>query len=302
MKKNITQVVFLIALLSGINVHAALIDRGTGMIYDTDLGITYLQDANYARTSGYDSDGLMNQSQALKWASDLEYAGYSDWRLPSFRDTMGAFHLSELGHLLSVENITYDSPGPFTNIQQYIYTATPYQPGLYWLSSPGYGQNIGDTHGAYTVGPNSNYWNSMAVRDGDCGPSVSVGSDYVTSLVLGDTFSFDYLWLMGQETTDFNLDIFYFRDNSWHLLGGDIIFDGSSSEWEIISYVVPHELRGIETQIRFGVLDFGADTDPTVYLRNIASNGSAPVPEPATMLLLGTGLLGLAGFRKKLKR
>lgn len=61
---------------------AALMDRGGGMIYDSQRNITWLANANYARTSGFDADGLMNWSDAMQWAANLNYGGYSDWRLP----------------------------------------------------------------------------------------------------------------------------------------------------------------------------------------------------------------------------
>ncbi len=62
--------------------NATLWDRGGGLIYDDVLNITWLQDANYAKTWGYDADGRMTWSQAMTWADQLVYAGYDDWRLP----------------------------------------------------------------------------------------------------------------------------------------------------------------------------------------------------------------------------
>jgi hypothetical protein len=80
------------SLLSGV-AQAALIDRGGGLIYDSDLNVTWLADANYAKTTGYDADGLMTWSQATTWAANLSYfdsvrnVTYSDWRLPTTTDT-----------------------------------------------------------------------------------------------------------------------------------------------------------------------------------------------------------------------
>jgi len=81
----------ILALLAGIALsgaaRATLIDRGGGMIYDDVLNITWLQDANYAKTSGYDADGKMLWTAATAWAAGLSYGGYDDWRLPTMLDT-----------------------------------------------------------------------------------------------------------------------------------------------------------------------------------------------------------------------
>ncbi len=53
------------------------------MIYDSNQNITWLQDANYAMTSGHDDDGQMNWFDASSWADSLVFGGYDDWRLAS---------------------------------------------------------------------------------------------------------------------------------------------------------------------------------------------------------------------------
>ena len=61
-----------------------LVDLGLGMIYSPDLHLTWLQDANYARTSGYDADGAMTWVDAMTWATNLNYNGVGGWRLPTY--------------------------------------------------------------------------------------------------------------------------------------------------------------------------------------------------------------------------
>jgi hypothetical protein len=95
---------FVLTLLATIisfssSVHATLIDRGGGLIYDDVLNITWLQDANYAYTSGYAlaSDyGGMSWADANAWAANLNYydsvtnTTYTGWRLPDVQPINGS--------------------------------------------------------------------------------------------------------------------------------------------------------------------------------------------------------------------
>ena len=68
--------------------NATLWDRGGGLIYDDVLDVTWLQDANYAQTSGFDADGKITWHEAMAWAENLSYYDpvrntyWTDWRLP----------------------------------------------------------------------------------------------------------------------------------------------------------------------------------------------------------------------------
>lgn len=95
-----------------------------GIVVDDEQMLLWMQDANYAMTSGHDEDGLMNWHDAKAWVEALDYGGYTDWRLPEMINAQ-AFNnsTSELSFLYTEYNISgkrYNDPkdysGPFVNI------------------------------------------------------------------------------------------------------------------------------------------------------------------------------------------
>ena len=187
-----------------LNTFAALYDKSNGLIYDDVLDITWLQDANYAQTSAYDSDGRMTWSQANAWADQLSYGGYDDWRLPSAKlmnptttpcyaydgscDTGSNNTTSELGHMF------YNNLG---NLGRYD-TNGNYQPGF------------GVRNSSFT--------------DGNSGASVSIVNLQNSYYRFGEEYEPDtyYAWAFGTGTGGQDYDIKDGNYYSWAVHDGDI--------------------------------------------------------------------------------
>lgn len=110
-----------VGLSVAVPVQAALHDRGGGLIYDDVLDITWLQDANYAKTSGYDADGRMTWDQAQTWAANLNYGGFDDWRLPILGPVDGTSF--DIGFSYDgTTDVSYNITGPHSEMS-YMYYA-----------------------------------------------------------------------------------------------------------------------------------------------------------------------------------
>jgi len=57
--------------------------------YDTILDITWLADANYAKTNGDSANGRMNWPEANAWAARIDINGVTGWRLPTLSPING---------------------------------------------------------------------------------------------------------------------------------------------------------------------------------------------------------------------
>lgn len=180
--------------MASVNANAALIDRDNGLIFDDDLGVTWLQNANLAATETFaveniNPDGGMTWLTANEWIvamnsvvnsdGSIGYKGFTGWRLPitvqpdtSCSKQDGDIYygldceLSEMGHLFNVEGVTSSTPGDyFENVQDnYYWSGTAYNADFAWRFSFETGdQSLQDNSSILFK------YYAWAVHDGDIG-------------------------------------------------------------------------------------------------------------------------------------
>lgn len=174
-----------VLVLAAGSADAALLSRAGGeAVYDTALNITWLADANYARTSGFADagpDGRMPWGTARSWIDSLNaesggvgHLGVNDWRLPqTAQPDAGCSNQepgkssgtgcsgSEMGHLYYLDGVTAAAPGLFSNVQLVYWSDTSYAPNAQnaWA--------FGFSNGVQDIGWKVLTLSAWAVRDGD---------------------------------------------------------------------------------------------------------------------------------------
>lgn len=300
---------FLAACAATGSAQAALLDRGGGLIYDDVLNVTWLQDANYARTIGYDADGLMSAGAARNFIHDALYTygyydsvrdvTYKDWRLPSISPRSGLTSAALPPNLSE-----YDSnhePPPIDQVWQ----ASPRFDGQAdtgfnirsQLSELAYMYyvNLGllsqfNEDGSYVLDGNGLPTSSFGLGTNSTAPFINVQNGvYVTS---AESFQLKWVWssqrvLIGAEPCWSALLQAYtfcpvYRDESTWL--------------HRVTEVYP---LGVDFQS--GYQGYQGTDEGYVWLLRDGDVAASPVPDPPLLTLMLTGL-GLLGLRRRARK
>ena len=162
-----------LALSLSTGAQASLVARTGGMVYDDVNNITWAADANLAKTSGYDADGLMNWADAVAWADQLTLGGYTDWSLPTTVPAVSGYNQtgSQMGNLFYTQlggvadnsiATTNGNYNLFTNVQSSVYWS-----GSEYAPFPGYAWVFFTYNGSQDLINKDGQFYAWAVRPGD---------------------------------------------------------------------------------------------------------------------------------------
>ena len=171
MLKELTAALVMFVVCSFGSAHASLIVHNDGMVYDTDLNITWYTNPNY-ETHVY--------GDYAAWAAGLNVGGVTGWRLPTTPGTTTGITITnegEMGHLFYDELKNpivpdgvggfvgrFDNKGPFTNLQMGFYTSKTHDGYRYYYFSFSSGQQaLADINWYYS------WIHGLAVHDGKIG-------------------------------------------------------------------------------------------------------------------------------------
>lgn len=194
--------------LNAVNAQAALFDRGGGLVYDNVLDLTWLKDANYAKTLGYDNGGQLEWNNAQSWAANLTYhdsirnVDYSDWRLPTVNTSCNNGPLAScLGENVdtNTSELAYMFHINLGNQSQNDTSGNP-RPGYTFIASPSFQDAAnGNAINSFINLESYGYW---------------TGSEWPTN---PDTAWF-FNTAFGNQLTEFKIDEFY----AWAVRPGDV--------------------------------------------------------------------------------